>query len=213
VESGGFAVTAWRHVIAVGPEIDWVEVGSMVRRVHGLTASQLPAGLPRPSPAEFPWWNLDALLQDVQSDLDGAAFTGLSAAVERHSGWTGFVVDDTVVSHGDVHPGNIIMSDDGPVLLDWDLLCLAPRGWDHSALMTWSARWGGDAGLYERFADGYGWSARGDPHAEAFAELRLVAATLMRWRVARSDPQALPEAERRLAYWRGDRGAPAWQAQ
>jgi len=41
----------------------------------------------------------------------------------------------------------------------------------------------------------------------------LVAATLMRWKVALVDPAARPEAERRLAYWRGDADAPAWRAQ
>ena len=39
-------------------------------------------------------------------------------------------------------------------------------------------------GEYEEFASGYGASLRGDPAAEAFAELRLVAATLMRVKAA-----------------------------
>ena len=47
----------------------------------------------------------------------------------------------------------------------------------------------------------------------AIAELRLVAATLMRLRAGRHDPAAMPEAQRRLAYWRGDPDAPTWRAQ
>ena len=35
------------------------------------------------------------------------------------------------------------MSADGVVLLDWDLMCLGPRGWDHAPMMTWATRWGG----------------------------------------------------------------------
>jgi hypothetical protein len=106
-----------------------------------------------------------------------------------------------------------MMAIDGPVLIDWDLLCEAPRGWDHGPLMTWHERWGGAAGEYDAFADGYGESLRDDPAAGAFAELRLVAATLMRVKAARTDPSARAEVDRRLRYWRGDLDAPSWTAQ
>ena len=54
--------------------------------------------------------------------------------------------------------------------------------------MTWTAL-GGAPGIYEAFADGYGRSFRDDPIAEGYAELRLLAATLMRLRAGRSDPR------------------------
>lgn len=213
VDAEGFAVTAWRYVEALDAPVDWEEVGAMVRRVHEIQPSRLPAGLPQPSPTEFPWWDHEALLDEVADHVDPAAEAGIRAVLDRHAGWDDFVGADTVVvSHGDVHPGNVIMSVAGPVLIDWDLLCRAPHGWDHAPLMTWTERWGGETGIYERFAAGYGWSGRDDRYAMAFAELRLVAATLMRWKVALLDPAARPEAERRLAYWRGDPGAPVWSA-
>lgn len=214
IDVNGFAVTAWPFVDAIVAPIDWTAVGVAVRRVHDVSAASLPEVLPQPSPTDFPWWDHETLLAEVGDQLDSAARAGLRAAVERHRGWDDFVGSDAVVvCHGDIHPGNVIMSADGPILIDWDLLCRAPRGWDHAALMTWTERWGGGPGVYDRFAEGYGWSGRGDRHAEAFAELRLVAATLMRWKVALVDPAARPEAERRLGYWRGDVDAPAWRAQ
>jgi aminoglycoside phosphotransferase (APT) family kinase protein len=214
IEIDGFVVTAWPFVASTGAPIDWFEVGATVRRVHDVASSSLPDTLPQPMPTAFPWWNHEALLAEVGAHLDDAAEAGIRAAVERHRGWDDFVGSDgLVVNHGDVHPGNVIMGVDGPVLIDWDLLCRAPQGWDHAALMTWSERWGGSPDVYGDFAAGYGWSARGDREAEAFAELRLVSATLMRWKVALVDPSARPEAERRLAYWRGDADAPVWQAQ
>ena len=73
-------------------------------------------------------------------------------------------------------------------------------------------RWGWPARWYDDFAAGYGRSLAGDPTADALAELRLVAATLMRLRAGRADPAAMPEAQRRLAYWRGDPDAPTWTA-
>ena len=57
-----------------------------------------------------------------------------------------------------------------------------------------------------------GRSMAGDQSAEAFAELRLVAATLMRLKAAIRNEAAMPEAQRRLAHWRGESDAPMWQA-
>lgn len=213
IEVDRYSITAWDHIVTNGRPIDWQAVGQVVRRVHRLAVSDLPAALPTPSPVDFPWWEHERLLDDVDELIDEGAAVGIRAALERHAGWRDFTVTDTVVCHGDVHPGNVIMTDAGPVLLDWDLLCVAPPGWDHAPMMTWTQRWGGLPGVYEAFASGYGWSAVGDRFGDAFAELRLVSATLMRLRVGRSLPEAMPEAQRRLAAWRGDPDAPPWQAQ
>lgn len=213
VDAHGHAVTAWQYIESNGAPIDWRSVGAEVAKVSGLDPEGLPNGLPRPSPVEFPWWDHESLLDDVDDLLDADARAGLSDAIARHRGWRDWDPADAVLCHGDVHPGNVIMTDDGPVLVDWDLLCVAPPGWDHAPMMTWARRWGGALGEYEALADGAGWSARGDRYAEAFAELRLVSATLMRLRVSRTVPAAEPEATRRLAFWRGDPDAPIWRAQ
>jgi len=202
-----FAV-AREHV--VGPT-DWAAVGAMVRRVHELDPDVISAGYPTPPCWSFPWWDFDALLADVGPMLDDAARRGIEGAIARHAGWQQRV-SNPVVLHGDVHPGNVIQAADGPVLLDWDLVCIGPPAWDHGPLMTWTERWGGEPAVYERFAEGYGASLRGDPVAEAVAELRLVAATLMRVRAGRSDAAAAVEAERRLQWWRGDPEAPQWRS-
>ncbi len=212
VEADGLSATAWHHVPSSGEPIDWTAVGTIVRRVHDLAPDDLPASVPTPSPAVFPWWDFPRLLDDVGEVLDPGARVGIATAIERWSGWDDWTASETVICHGDVHPGNVIMTGNGPVLIDWDLLCIAPPGWDHAPLMTWTDRWGGRPGVYEAFSEGFGGSMRGDERAEAFAELRLVAATLMRVRAAVADPGARAEAERRLAYWRGDIDAPDWNA-
>ena len=75
---------------------------------------------------------------------------------------------DAVVCHGDVHPGNVLMTVAGPVLLDWDLLCHAHPGWDHAMLLTLAERWGGDPAVYPAFAAGYGRSLADDRAAVTF---------------------------------------------
>jgi aminoglycoside phosphotransferase (APT) family kinase protein len=208
---GDLSVTCWEKIDPSGAPIDWYAVGAMVRAVHELDPARLPCAYPLGSPLSFAWWDFDALMGEVGGDIDDLARAGLADAIGLRGGWRSFA--DAVVCHGDVHPGNVMMSTAGPVLIDWDLLCLAPAGWDHGPMMTWHERWGGAAGEYDAFAAGYGRSMRGDPAAEAFAELRLVAATLMRVKAARADPSARAEVDRRLAYWRGDADAPSWTAQ
>jgi hypothetical protein len=207
----GLHATAWEYIRATGEPIDWQTVGAMVRTVHTLDPNNLPSEYPLPQPVDFPWWDFDTLFAQIGDELDDEAKRGIEQAVERWPDWTDQA--GAVVCHGDVHPGNVMMAADGPVLIDWDLMCLAPPGWDHAPLMTLTERWGGEPGVYKAYADGYGASLRTQPSAEAFAELRLVAATLMRVRAGMRNEDAIPEAQRRLAYWRGESDAPAWQAQ
>jgi hypothetical protein len=211
VVDGHLQVTCWEWIEPSGHPVDWAAVGAMVRKLHGVDPVRLPPGVPLPAPTVFPWWNLDELLARTAPVLDAEARRGIERTMERHRGWREF--SGSVVCHGDVHPGNVIMAAEGPVLLDWDLLCWAPPGWDHAPLMTWATRWGGPGGEYEAFARGYGASLTDHPHAVALAELRLVAATLMRLVAGMADPAAMPEAQLRLRYWRGDPGSPHWTAQ
>jgi hypothetical protein len=211
VTVGDLTVTCWERVRSTGDPIEWGTIGAMVRTLHSIEPSSLPASVPLPTPDVLPWWDFESMLARVDTTLDSAARRGLEAAIERNRGWE--QLTGSVVCHGDVHSGNVVMTSGGAVLLDWDLLCWAPPGWDHAPMLTWEQRWGGAHGAYEAFAAGYGVSLARDPAALAYAELRLVAATLLRLVAATTDPAARPEVERRLLYWRGARAAPMWTAQ
>lgn len=201
------------EMIEVTGQVDWAEVGDMVARLHHLDVDEIAANFPLPFCGKFPWWRFDAQFAEVGAELDEASRAALQRAVDQDLPLLWNRDDADVVCHGDVHPGNVLPSASGPVLLDWDLVCHGPAAWDHAPLMTWTERWGGEPHVYESFAAGYGRSMRGDALAEAIAELRLVAATLMRVRAARTDPAAAAEAQRRLRYWRGDPEAPQWNPQ
>ncbi len=208
------SVTCWERVAAVAAPVAWRAVGAAIRRVHELDPATLPTAYPLVEPHDLPWWELDRLVADCSDLLDAPARAGIQGALDRWPGWQDWDrSSSSVICHGDVHPGNVVMTAGGPVLLDWDLMSMAPAGWDHAPLLTWAERWGGAPGTYEEFAAGYGRDLRIDPVALGYAELRLVAATLMRVRAAATDPAARPEAELRLAFWRGDPDAPQWTAQ
>jgi hypothetical protein len=209
----GVSVTAWERVAPVEATIDWAVVGASVRLVHEVDPGEIPDGYPVPSPALFPWWDFDALLADVADSIDGPALRGIETAIRRHDGWQPALAVDAVVCHGDVHPGNVLVSATGPLLIDWDLLCRAAPAWDHAMLTSYADRWGGDVDAYPAFAEGYGANMADDELTIALADLRNVAATLMRVRSGRSSPAAAEEANRRLRYWRGDHDAPMWRSQ
>jgi len=209
----GVVVTALERIHPVG-QVDWHAVGEMVRRLHSLPLDAAP-GLPWCG--HFPHWQVELLLDEVRDDIDAAALAGLEACLRRWDGWRERMRHDLVVCHGDIHPGNVMQSADGPVLIDWDLRCHAPAGWDHGPLLQWSERWtdrwGGGPHAYDQFAEGYGGSLRDDWMTGALAAMRMVIATLMRVRAGRTDVLAAEEAERRLRFWRGEPNAPLWEPQ
>lgn len=213
-DDGQSVVLAMERVHSVGA-VDWQATGQMVRRLHSLPAAEEPD---LPCCGDFAHWRIEELQAEAAPLLDPAALTGMRACMERAGDWRAAMrAAPQVVLHGDLHPGNVVQSVDGPVLLDWDLRCTGPAAWDHGPLLRWGDRWtqawGGGPGSYERFADGYGTSLHDEPLAVVLAELRLLVATLMRVRAATVDPAASAEAHRRLAYWRGELDAPLWNPQ
>lgn len=211
--AAGLRVTAIERLHPFGPT-DWVEAGRVVRRVHDLDPEVLATGGLLGHTAESPYWQFDRLLDECLAEPPVPIDASTAASLRRAAlevGELGAIDGLEVVCHGDVHPGNVVTTAQGTYLLDWDLCALGPAAWDHAPLMTWTSRWGGEPGIYERFADGYGVSMRGDELAERLATGRLLAATLLRLRAARHDAGAREEAVRRLAFWRGDPDAPQWR--
>ena len=205
-------VTVWEHIEAIERDVDWFAVGAMVRRVRALGAGAVPDGYPVPLCTSYPWWRFVDVLADVGRDVDSKALDGIRHAIDRHRDWIDASggVDGWVLCHGDVHPANVISGPDGPVIIDWDLVCLGPPGWDHAPLRSMVERWGAAPQWYVDFASGYGEDLSHDPVTQSLTVLRLVAATLMRVKAARMSEVAGAEAARRLRYWRGDPDAPTW---
>lgn len=201
-------VTAVEQLTPVGT-VDWRAVGELVARLHTIPVTALSV----PSCTSFDHWRFDELLELARPAIDVEAYEALCECHERWRHWRDVATHNIVVCHGDVQPANVVPTATGPVLIDLDLRCTAPAAYDHAALLTWEHRWNGTPGTYAAFAAGYGQSFDTDEVGRQFAELRLLAATLMRLRAARTDPNAAAEATLRLRWWRGEPDAPRWTPQ
>ena len=216
-------ITLWEFIEPDPKQlVDWRAIGTFVRRLHDIDPNDIAKFYPLPKATSFPWWNFDHLLDELRptfTDDDHAILMKRWQALRPYFDAAQNInlessANRSVLCHGDIHPGNVIVNrtTGRPVLLDWDLLSVAPREWDHAALLTWASRWGGPTSTYSDFAQGYGTDFSSNDLANALAELRLLSATLMRWRASLSTPDARVEAENRMKWWRQDPTAPMWQA-
>ena len=217
LQVGTWWVTAWPWLdSAAGAAIDGERLGATVRCLHDIPAATLTSLIPVPEYRLFRWLDVHGTLAGIQAAraLEAPALAVLYAeATALKNWWNDSVANGVVVCHGDVHPHNVLVSEHGQYLIDWDSICLGPRQLDHAALLTWETRWGGQPGLYESFARGYGGDFRNDKSAELLARFRNLVATVNM--VARGiDNEALrSEAHVRLRWWLGDPNAPPWSAQ
>ena len=179
--------------------VDWERIGAMVRRVHDIDPATVdhPLAVLRRLPVVAtstpcsPARRAPAGRSTTPRGWARAGDRRARSAVERCRA-AGYVL-----CHGDVHPGNVLVDADGPVLIDWDLLCVGPPEWDHAAAADLDRAMGRRSPASTRPSPPATARRSIGDRGEAIAELRLVAATLMRLRRARLDPA--PTAAKRSA--------------
>ena len=114
----GLGVIAYEVVQETGQATDWREVGRIIRRLHtDIAPSEIPTGYPIATPTHLPWWNFGAILTRLEATalVPSQQLSTLHEAAERGAEWTNIVeTTPNVLTHGDIHPGNILMSEDGP---------------------------------------------------------------------------------------------------
>ena len=206
LDETGLGVIAYENIPETGEPIDWHEVGRMIRRLHtDIAASDVPADYPIASPTSLPWWNFGEMLTRLEATelVPSQQRLMLQEAAERGAEWSHIVsTTPSVLTHGDVHPGNVLMSEDGPVLIDWDLLSTAPSLWAHVPLRAWSKPpWDGNGDAYAAFAAGYGAVEWESDSLDVVVEMRNLAATVMKLIASASNGVIDEEAALRLEYW------------
>ena len=184
------AVTLWRLEHLVPGEVDPATLGTLALDPLGAVRRQLAtAGV--------------SILDDVVADLA--------------TRWSGFATaTPTALVHGDLHPGNVLMTRRGPVLADLELAGVGPVAYDLVPAVVAVQRYGEPARSLAEYGRAYG-----QPIAPA-ARHGVLRDTYEMWLTAWAlanrhlDARHDLEARRRLARWTpvplrpGPLGAPHW---
>jgi Ser/Thr protein kinase RdoA (MazF antagonist) len=113
--------------------------------------------------------------------------------------------------HGDAHTGNVLVGAAGPVLIDFDLLCVGPREWDLVPTAVSSLRFDSDREAVERFSSAYGFDILAWAGWPTLSKLRELYMTSWLLTVA-TTPERQAEVRRRLDYWRAPEESAVWHA-
>ncbi|KAB1138102.1 aminoglycoside phosphotransferase family protein [Micromonospora sp. AMSO12t] len=152
----------WRRGLT---DRQWSEYGEFLGRLHAVTPSaDLAAVLPVETYRSDAGERLRALGgQAATSEVLGAFWDRYGAALHRLAETVDELASRVtharhVICHADIHPGNLIADDDGPLhVVDWDAPILAPR--ERDLMFIHSQDFGDhpiDAHRAELFRRGYG---------------------------------------------------------
>lgn len=122
--------------------------------------------------------------------------------------------DTGVFSHGDLHPGNVLTTAKGPVLLDWEDSLDAPWEWDFVPLYTRCHLYADlPTDAFERFIAGYGRDPRGTARFECLWRTRAAVEAIGIGIWLSLDSSWEPEFHKRVGWVLGDTSEPwVWPA-
>jgi aminoglycoside phosphotransferase (APT) family kinase protein len=202
----GSPVTFWRelpkHRHGTPPE-----VAAVLKRLH---ASPLPTDFELPSLAPFVRLSERIDGATTLTDDDRAwlrqqlarlrqAFNDLPAGQPRSA------------IHGDAWAGNVVVTADGPVLLDLERFSLGPPEWDLVSTAVRLSTFGTmTADEYAAFAVAYGHDVLGWDGFDVLRDIRELRVTCYAAQRASEDPSLRSEADLRVACIRGLRGPRPW---
>jgi aminoglycoside phosphotransferase (APT) family kinase protein len=207
---GGLVVSVWEYVPTV-PEArpGGADLGRLLRALHSQPAPPDP-----PARLTDPLASVACATEDAPPALPRAYIHWLADRIYhlREAWRTLDFPNPACLIHGDAHPGNLLRTPGGHVILgDWDHVAFGPREWDLGQVHYTRRRFGRppDDEL-DRFAAAYGWDVRvweGLPTVVAIREVTGLSAYL---RTAATKPFSRRELVHRLDTLRRDDATARW---
>ncbi len=198
--------TVWHQVPTTGNGSS-DDLGAALKLLHRVPSAPRELGLARLDPLEGVEDYLAGAWRIDQSDLN---FMATQACELREAFSSLAPVLPTGVVHGDAHRKNVARTDQGPVLMDLERVCVGPREWDLVVAAVYRRLGWYSSGQYDRFVGAYGFDVREWEGFEVLSRMRLV--RMAAWLCARTDrePRLLPEARLRIASLRRPEGFLGW---
>jgi hypothetical protein len=161
-------VTFWPLLRAVAAPTDWAWLGETLRRLHAL---RLPHGMVS---LWDPLTRVEERLAAYATRLDAREehLSLLSKACIHARGVLSGLPSRLGVHpiHGD--PANVIVTDDGPILHDFDLSGVGPAEWDLVSIAVRHRRFDLSEGDLAALSDAYGFDVRASPNFEELLHVR-----------------------------------------
>ena len=198
------ALTFWPLLQSVGTFADWGWLGEVVRAIHELPDELAwrsdPLGRVRGNVAHY----ASITTADTRTiDLLRARCAELEERLKTVQLPLGVV-------HGDAHPGNVIVTSQGPILIDFDLAGHGPTMWDATVPTVFHRRFGLATTEVDRFFRAYDAGPYPAAEFDVLVDLQeLLCASYVAARVAEG-ADATTELAVRVNGLAGDAGGSRW---
>ena len=199
----GCAVTFWELVPEMPGSPSYADLAVLLRRLHRL---EPPDWLPPFDPLDA----VDRRLTEAPASADVLLLRSLASDLRARLAGVEWVLAPGPV-HGDAHPGNVLNTAAGPVLIDFEEAGAGPPEWDLILPAAYRHSFGWlDEPTYASFTTAYGYDVAGWPWFEVLRgirELRMVTWLML---AAPGDPGLEAEYQRRVDDLRADRFPRRW---
>lgn len=206
VEVDGRAVTFWRE-LPPHREGSIEQVADTLRKIHRL---QPPPEVRLPS--LDPFARLEGRIQEAAAfgdDDRSWLLSRLDGLKDRYRQLPAGLRWSAV--HGDAWGGNIVATDNGPVVLDLERFAIGPPEWDLTSMAVDYFTFGSmSRNDWESFCERYGSDVSEWPGYPTLRDARELRKVTFAGQMAAQFPHLQEQARHRLACIRGERGARPW---
>jgi len=207
IETTTGPVTFWPFVEATGAALDWRWLGETLRRLHALTPPAGMASLWDPLSVvktRIERYGAASYARAERAQVLSAAYVRAKRIVEDSS-----LVASVGLVHGD--PTNVIVTADGPVLIDFDLSGVGPALWDVASVVVRHRRFGLSGDHVEAFHAAYGLDTGAHGIVEEFLRVReLLDCSFVLTLIGSHDTEAHDELDVRLRALRDPSDRSRW---
>ena len=202
------SVTLWHRLTILAGEPSPATLGHLARHLHEATRGSLSTEIPELDP-------ISTTRDLLGRAANGGRFGGIEDLWEEFyqlaAAWDRIADEDplgTALVHGDYSVGNVLLTPDGPTLVDLEDSGGGAVSWDLVPQMVAVRRFGASPASYRSFCDAYGADLMTWEGADTLC--RTFELAILSWAIANCDtsPQMEAEAALRLASFRGETDQP-----